>query len=196
MPVDVYKIGIPISNDTSVYTKTVVGLDKNGTTITIYDETDNETVIFDSTVAPCPDCDPPVASIIDLLASNPTQLLINPTIKVEGRGELTSGVGMQGGYKVTIPFSLIERYFVPSVHSTNFVAIESKPTIHIQKIAPGPPVAIAMATPAMFPKPIVAERAAVKAWKWLICPASFGLSYLPLINSIAWRNDLNWINFK
>ncbi len=107
MPVDIYKIGIPISNDTSVYTKTVVGLDKNGTTITIYDETDNETVVFDSTVAPCPDCDPPVASIIDLLASNPTQLLINPTIKVEGRGELTSGVGMQGGYKVTIPFSLI-----------------------------------------------------------------------------------------
>ena len=107
MPVNVHKLGIPNSTDTSVYSRTVIGLDKYGTTITIYDEDDNTTVIYDSTAAPCPDCDPPVASIIDLLASNPTQLLIKPIVKVEGRGELTSGVGMQGGYKVTIPFSLI-----------------------------------------------------------------------------------------
>ncbi len=42
---------------------------------------------------------------------------------------------------------------------------------HIQKIAPGPPIAIAVATPAMFPVPIVADRDVIKAWKGLISPA-------------------------
>jgi len=30
-------------------------------------------------------------------------------------------------------------------------------------VAPGPPIAIATATPAIFPKPTVADKAAVKA---------------------------------
>ena len=109
MPVNIDTLGIPFFPpgdliDTSVYAKTIVGLDKNGTTITIYDPSTSDTPTYGPvTTEPCSTC----ASIIDLLASNPTELLINPTVKVEGRGELTSGVGMQGGYKVTIPFSLI-----------------------------------------------------------------------------------------
>ena len=51
--------------------------------------------------------------------------------------------------------------------------------IHIQKRAPGPPRRIAKATPAILPIPIVAERAADKAWKWVTSPSSFGLSYFP-----------------
>ena len=35
----------------------------------------------------------------------------------------------------------------------------------IQNTAPGPPRETATATPAIFPKPIVAERAEVSAWK-------------------------------
>ena len=109
MPVNVDTLGIPYFPpgefiDTSVYAKTIIGLDKNGTTITIFDPSTSEIPSYGPvTTAPCSTC----ASIIDLLASNPTELLINPAVKVEGRGELTSGVGMQGGYKVTIPFSLI-----------------------------------------------------------------------------------------
>ena len=38
-----------------------------------------------------------------------------------------------------------------------------RPLIHIQNIAPGPPIEIATATPAIFPIPTVAERAVVKA---------------------------------
>ena len=36
--------------------------------------------------------------------------------------------------------------------------------IHIQKIAPGPPIVMAYATPAMLPVPIVADRAVQSAW--------------------------------
>jgi hypothetical protein len=35
--------------------------------------------------------------------------------------------------------------------------------IHIQNIAPGPPMAIAVATPAMLPVPTVAARAVIRA---------------------------------
>ena len=45
------------------------------------------------------------------------------------------------------------------------------PVTHIQKSAPGPPVAIAVATPAMLPVPTVAARAVIRAWKWEMSPA-------------------------
>ena len=45
----------------------------------------------------------------------------------------------------------------------NLVDIPIRPLIHIQNIAPGPPIEIATATPAIFPIPTVAERAVVKA---------------------------------
>ena len=40
-----------------------------------------------------------------------------------------------------------------------------KPTKIIQKVAPGPPVPIAIATPAILPSPTVADKAVVRAWK-------------------------------
>ena len=46
----------------------------------------------------------------------------------------------------------------------------------IQKTAPGPPTLTAMATPAMLPRPIVADSALDSAWKWEISPGSSGLS--------------------
>ena len=47
----------------------------------------------------------------------------------------------------------------------NFVDIPITALIHIQNIAPGPPIEIATATPAIFPIPIVADNAVLKAWK-------------------------------
>ena len=45
----------------------------------------------------------------------------------------------------------------------NLVDIPIIPLIHIQNIAPGPPIEIATATPAILPIPTVAESAVVKA---------------------------------
>ena len=60
-----------------------------------------------------------------------------------------------------------------------------RPATIIQKVAPGPPTLTAIATPAMLPRPTVAERAAVRAWKWLTSPLSSGLEYLPRVTSMA-----------
>ena len=49
------------------------------------------------------------------------------------------------------------------VQVKNLVAIPTIAVSHIQKIAPGPANLIAMATPAMLPKPMVPDKAVVKA---------------------------------
>ena len=55
--------------------------------------------------------------------------------------------------------------------------------IHIQNTAPGPPIAIAPATPAIFPVPTVPARAVQTAWKGVMEPseASFLLKILPSV---------------
>ena len=55
------------------------------------------------------------------------------------------------------------RYLTPRVHSTNFDDIPKSPAIIIQKVAPGPPIATATATPAILPRPTVADKAVVSA---------------------------------
>jgi len=60
------------------------------------------------------------------------------------------------------------------VHSANFELMPRKPASTIQKTAPGPPIPSATATPAMFPRPTVADSAADSAWKWEISPLSSG----------------------
>ena len=50
-------------------------------------------------------------------------------------------------------------YFTARRHSEYFVAIPTNAAIHIQNNAPGPPATIAVATPTMFPVPIVADNA-------------------------------------
>jgi hypothetical protein len=42
---------------------------------------------------------------------------------------------------------------------------------HIQNSAPGPPIAIAVATPAMLPVPIVAASDVIKALKGVMLPS-------------------------
>ncbi len=64
-----------------------------------------------------------------------------------------------------MPSSPTSLYFTPSVHSVNFVAIPIRPHTIIQNVAPGPPKAIATATPAIFPSPTVPETAVANAWK-------------------------------
>ena len=63
------------------------------------------------------------------------------------------------------PSESCPRYITESVQVKNLVAIPTMALIHIQKTAPGPPTAIATATPLMFPIPTVAASALAKASK-------------------------------
>ena len=59
-----------------------------------------------------------------------------------------------------------------SVTSVNFKVMPKKPAIIIQNVAPGPPIDMAMATPAMFPSPTVAESAVVSDSNGVMSPLS------------------------
>ena len=61
------------------------------------------------------------------------------------------------------PSSLFSRYLIEQTTSEYLIAMATKPTTHIQKIAPGPPLTIPIATPIIFPVPIVPLRAAKTA---------------------------------
>ena len=60
------------------------------------------------------------------------------------------------------PASML-RYSMDKVTSVSLRAMPIRPTTHIQKIAPGPPRATAMATPPMLPSPTVADSAVDRA---------------------------------
>ena len=55
------------------------------------------------------------------------------------------------------------------VDSIKAVAEPNKAMIHIQNTAPGPPVAIAVATPARFPVPTRVATLTAKAWNEEMC---------------------------
>ena len=61
------------------------------------------------------------------------------------------------------PFSFTSRYLIASIHSLNLEVKPNAAEIHIHTSAPGPPETIAVATPTIFPVPIVAARAVVSA---------------------------------
>ena len=68
------------------------------------------------------------------------------------------------------PFSSRRRYFTERRHSENLVARAGRELSSIQTNAPGPPAVRAAATPTMFPVPMVAERAVIRAEKGLTPP--------------------------
>ena len=59
-----------------------------------------------------------------------------------------------------------------SVQVKNLVAVPAMAVIHIQKMAPGPPMVMASATPAMLPRPTVLASAELSAWKCVSWPGS------------------------
>ena len=66
------------------------------------------------------------------------------------------------GPPVTVPASFFARYFTASMLSANFVEspIRAERIIHMR--APGPPMTIAVATPTIFPVPMVAASSVVR----------------------------------
>ncbi len=63
----------------------------------------------------------------------------------------------------TWPSGSIRRYITARVHEVYLTAMPKTAVTHIQKSAPGPPMAIAVATPVIFPVPMVADKAADSA---------------------------------
>ena len=61
------------------------------------------------------------------------------------------------------PLAFTSRYLMASIHSLNLEVIPNAAEIHIHTNAPGPPETMAVATPTMFPVPMVAARAVVRA---------------------------------
>ncbi len=83
---------------------------------------------------------------------------------------------MYMGPPCTSPASSRPLNITASVPSKNLVAMPTTALIHIQKMAPGPPIERATATPAMLPIPTVAAMALVSASKEEIWPfAEFSL---------------------
>ena len=76
-------------------------------------------------------------------------------------------------------FSVRIRYFTARCPSPYFVAMPKIPTSQHQKTAPGPPKAMAVATPIILPVPIVAANDVARAPKLLTSP-SLPLSDLTL----------------
>ena len=97
-----------------------------------------------------------------------------------------------------IPSDVFTLYFTAKRPSPYFVAIPNKPVNQHQNTAPGPPAAIAVATPTILPVPIVAASAVASAAKELTSPLAsasgvtdnlIALSVLACINLV--RNVKN-----
>ena len=71
------------------------------------------------------------------------------------------------------PFSFTSRYLIASIHSLNFDVRPNAAEIHIQTSAPGPPDTMAVATPTIFPVPMVAASAVVNAENGDTSPSPF-----------------------
>ena len=80
------------------------------------------------------------------------------------------------------------------MHSANFVDMPSTPAATSQNVAPGPPVEMATATPAMLPMPTVPDTAVVRAWNCDISPGSSGSARRPVITRTAWPNPRTLMN--
>ena len=82
------------------------------------------------------------------------------------------------------PSSFVSLYLIASIHSENLVVNPKAAEIHIQTSAPGPPRDMAVATPTIFPVPIVAARAVIKAEKGDISPVPLFLVLASLLNTL------------
>ena len=74
-----------------------------------------------------------------------------------------------------MPRSSVSRKRTARTASAYLVAMPTRAVIHIQNTAPGPPRKIAVATPAIFPVPIVAARDVIRALKGLMPLLSPGM---------------------
>jgi len=92
---------------------------------------------------------------------------------------------------IIIPLLFFTLYFTAIRLSEYLVAMPNTPVSHIHNSAPGPPDAMAVPTPIMFPVPIVEDSAVASAPNWAISPG------LPLSRANVSFNpspSLRWMN--
>ena len=96
------------------------------------------------------------------------------------------------------PFSFTTRYLIASIHSANFEVSPKQAEIHIHTNAPGPPNTIAVATPTIFPVPIVAANAVINAENGDISPLPLFCVLASLLKTLfkAYPRFLHVKNFK
>ena len=73
-----------------------------------------------------------------------------------------------------VPSEVFTLYLMANKPSEYFVAIPKTPVIQHHSTAPGPPRAIAVATPIILPVPIVAAKDVANAPNWLTSPVESG----------------------
>ena len=83
------------------------------------------------------------------------------------------------------PRLVLTRYFTARRPSAYLVEMPKTPVSQHQNTAPGPPRAMAVATPMILPVPMVAARAVARAPNWETSPVAF-LSFLK-DSDIAWK---------
>ena len=88
-----------------------------------------------------------------------------------------------------LPSGVRVRYLIASTPSWYLVHMPTRALTHIQNTAPAPPMAIAIATPAMLPIPTVAATTEASAWAELMAPESFSLPARKAAN--AWGSRLS-----
>ena len=172
VPVIIDTIGFPLTDSNSDTAMTIIGLSKLGTTITIYESVDDSLPSYSVTNAPCDTC----STIIDLLASNPVQMIIVPEVKVDGRGSIEANKAIAGGFRVTIPFVLqlepmtfmggIATEIEPFEHDTRYKIrnslLETELVSTITNALPfGAEVSVLMSNDSLFPTDTTAAQLAI-----------------------------------
>ena len=89
------------------------------------------------------------------------------------------------GPPVGVPSGREERWSMASTPSWYFVLMPTMALTHIQKIAPGPPIASAIATPAILPMPTVAATTDIRAWAEVMPRLDLSVPWLSLRAEIA-----------
>ena len=123
----------------------------------------------------------PMAAII----MNAAQVVARATPRVGRPMEARPSRRYHIGPPETVPSAWTLRNFTAIVHSAIFVDMPTNPATNIQKAAPGPPIVMATATPAMLPSPTVLDNAVANAWKWVTSPVASAGVYLPRTRSRA-----------
>ena len=96
------------------------------------------------------------------------------------------------------PFSFTSRYLIASIHSLNFELRPKQAETHIHTNAPGPPATMAVATPTIFPVPMVAASAVVSAENGDTSPSPLVVCLASLLNVLlsAYPKFLQGLNFS